>query len=152
MKDPRELPSQLLVGLQFSLLFFLTWLSREPLLALALPVVSWASLLFASLLALWAFSANRFGNFNIRPIPKAGGMLVTHGPYRWIRHPMYSAFLLGAFALARCADQAQGWLAWAVLLGVLWIKSDLEERWMQEAHPGYAAYQGRTRRFIPGLV
>ena len=28
-----------------------------------------------------------------RPVPREGGHLVQHGPYRWIRHPMYSALI-----------------------------------------------------------
>ncbi|MCU0775363.1 MAG: hypothetical protein MUC74_12955, partial [Ideonella sp.] len=31
-----------------------------------------------------ALAANRPGNFNIRPVPREGGRLVTHGIYRWI--------------------------------------------------------------------
>jgi len=152
MKDPRQLPSQLLVLLQFGLLLALAWVALPAALTGAIPWAAWLSFGLALGLALWAFTANRPGNFNIRPIPKAGGELVTHGPYRWMRHPMYTAFLLGAFALARTADVSAAWLAWATLFLVLWVKSSLEERWMQVEHPGYADYRRRTRRFIPGLL
>lgn len=151
MKDPRQLPSQLLVLLQFGLLLALAWVAWPAAWTGAIPLAAWISFILALALALWAFTANRPGNFNIRPIPKAGGELVTHGPYRWVRHPMYSSFLLGAFALARTADVEAAWLAWGTLFLVLWVKSSLEERWMQVEHPGYAVYRARSWRFIPWL-
>ncbi|WP_349678404.1 methyltransferase family protein [Polaromonas sp. UBA4122] len=46
------------------------------------------------------------------PNPKAEGRLVTTGPYRWIRHPMYTSFLFGALALAWTEGHLPAWLAW----------------------------------------
>lgn len=150
-KDPRQLPSLLLVALQFGLLAVLAALAVPALLVLAIPMLAWVLAAGAVLLAVWALGTNRLGNFNIRPIPKTGGVLVTQGPYRWMRHPMYSAFLLGAAALAWTAGLLLAWVAWCVLLGVLVFKATLEERWMREQHAGYAAYSAQTRRFIPWL-
>ena len=149
MKDPRQLPSQLLVALQFGLMGAQAWLALPALLPWTIAPAAWAAAVLALLLAAWAISANRPGNFNIRPIPKAGGALVTHGPYRWIRHPMYTAVLLGAFALARAADSGLAWVTWAALLLVLWFKSTLEERWLLAQHPGYAHYRDQSKRFVP---
>jgi protein-S-isoprenylcysteine O-methyltransferase Ste14 len=141
-----------LVALQFGLMGAQAWVALASVLSCAMAPAAWLAGAMCLLLAAWAMSANRPGNFNIRPIPKAGGALVTHGPYRWVRHPMYTAVLLGAFALARTADSGAAWLVWAALALVLWVKSTLEERWLQEQHPGYVAYMRRTHRFIPGLL
>lgn len=150
-QDRRQLPSVLLVTLQFGLLAVLLWLLPRalPSCEVALPVA--VELLLALLLAVWALRSNRLGNFNIRPIPRADGVLVTHGAYRRMRHPMYTSFLLGAFALARLTDDEVAWLVWAMLAVVLWIKAGLEERWMLVQHPGYAAYREGTGRFLPCL-
>lgn len=103
-------------------------------------------------LGLWALSANRPGNFNIRPEPKAEGHLVQTGPYRWIRHPMYTALLLfSAGCAAFVATLLTGGLSLALLL-VLWLKASLEERLLCRRHPAYRAYMTRTRRFLPFLV
>jgi len=141
----------LLVALQFGLIGLLAWLALPAVLAWAIPPEAWLTAVLGVALATWAISANRPGNFNIRPIPKAGAALVTQGPYRWIRHPMYTAFLLGAWALARTAVRDEAWLAWYVLTLVLWLKSRYEERWMLAQHPGYADYRQQTKRFIPWL-
>lgn len=139
----------LLVLLQFGLLAALALLAWPAVEHGAIPLAAWLAGAAAVLLAGWAFTANRPGNFNIHPRPRVGGTLVTSGPYAWIRHPMYSAFLLGAFALARTADEGVAWLAWWALLMVLGFKSGLEERWMLAQHPGYEHYREQTRRFVP---
>ncbi len=107
--------------------------------------------LAAIALGLWVFAYNRPGNFNIRPEPKAGGQLVTGGPYRWMRHPMYVALLLG---MAAVAAESHSWVQaglWWLLLLVLNFKAALEERLLRQRWPDYAAYCQRTRRFIPGV-
>jgi len=101
------------------------------------------------LLGVWALAFNRLGNFNIHPAPKTTGELVTGGPYRLIRHPMYSAVLLGAAAMAWLVPPWLGVLAWLALLLVLFIKANLEERWLREQYAGYAAYCQQCKRFLP---
>jgi protein-S-isoprenylcysteine O-methyltransferase Ste14 len=141
----------LLVALQFVLL---AWLAVEGVRGLAagrLPLDALALAVAALALGVWALSANRLGNFNIRPTPRAGGVLVQHGPYRWIRHPMYSALLLAGVGAARIAGDATAWLVLAALFVVLVVKSRVEERGMLERHAGYREYRARTQRFVPWL-
>ncbi len=140
-----------LVLLQFGLLLLLAAMASTAAMAGAVPLPAWLLAAASVLLGLWTLAYNRIGNFNIRPTPKPGGRLITSGPYQWIRHPMYSAVLLGGAALA-WASHPWAWLAWAVLCAVLWGKSSLEERWMAEHHPHYTAYRQRRRRFIPWLL
>ena len=138
-----------LVLLQFGMLAVLIWLALSAVLEWRIPLAAWAAAVAAVLLGVWTLRANRLGNFNIHPRPRVGGTLVTSGPYAWIRHPMYTAFLLGAFALALTADAGAAWLIWWALSLVLWFKSTLEERWMLAQHPGYAHYREQTKRFVP---
>jgi protein-S-isoprenylcysteine O-methyltransferase Ste14 len=141
----------MLVALQLGLMAALIWLALPALQAWNIPDAAWPAAMVAVLLAGWAFSTNRPGNFNIHPKPKAGGRLITSGPYGWIRHPMYTSFLLGAWAMAWTAASDEAWLAWCALALVLWLKSRLEERWLLEQHPGYAHYREQTKRFVPGV-
>ena len=144
-----------LVGLQFALLALIALLAAPAFLRGDAPTAAWALLAAALLLAAWALSANRPGNFNIRPTPKAGARLVRSGPYRWLRHPMYSSLLLAGMAALLGADLAMRpglGAAWLALLAVLWAKSGLEERWLAALHADYAAYRRQTRRFLPWLL
>ena len=143
------------VALQFGLMALIGWLAGPAFLRGAAPVVALVVGLCAVLVGGWALSANRPGNFNIRPTPRPGGRLVQTGPYRWIRHPMYTAVLLAAVAglLGGDADHRLAVAGAAVALAVvLRLKAELEERWMLMLHPAYADYQRTTWRFVPGLV
>ena len=139
--------SRLLVAMQFALMAIVV-ARASP--ANASPAGG-ALLAASAFVGLWALASNRPGNFNIRPEPKEGGRLVTHGPYRWVRHPMYLAVLLFTAAFATAGDAWQ-WAALAALAAVLLAKARREERGMALAHPGYADYRARTRAIVPFII
>ncbi len=140
-----------LLWVQFGALALQGLLAGAALQVIAAP--GWTIVVAAAGLALggWALSANRPGNFNLRPEPREGAQLVTHGPYRWIRHPMYAALLLISVAMGGVIDSFHGWMLSLTLLGALLIKASFEDRWMAEVHAGYADYMSSTRGFIPFL-
>jgi protein-S-isoprenylcysteine O-methyltransferase Ste14 len=85
------------------------------------------------------------------PVETRGRQLCTRGPFAWVRHPLYAAFLVffcPAFAVY--LDQP-AYLAWAVALHPLWhgiIRG--EERLMEERFGGeWRRYAARTGRFVP---
>jgi protein-S-isoprenylcysteine O-methyltransferase Ste14 len=138
----------LLVAAQFALILAICvpWAADErhwPGGAAALAIAAGVAL------GAWALTANRPGNFNVRPLPREGGRLATTGPYRWVRHPMYAAVLL--VTLGGCIAFGGGWrwLAWLALSGVLHAKAGLEEQAMAAHHPDYADYAARTKRIVP---
>jgi len=141
-----------LVALQFGLLFLLTLLATPRLTQGNLPMISMALFVLSALCGVWTLAHNRLGNFNIRPTPKAGGMLVTSGPYALMRHPMYSAVLMVAAALGGLCPPWAGLTAWCALVVVLWIKSGVEERALCQLYPGYSSYAQGVKRFIPWVV
>ena len=144
-----EWAGRLLVTLQFSLLAIMgwrAWVSPFSADILALSLVSGSVLL-----ALWALAANRPGNFNIRPTPRSGGTLVTSGPYRWVRHPMYTSVLMAAAAAAVKSHQSVDAGLWLALLAVLLVKAGIEERALMIRFPDYRDYKSRTTRFLPWL-
>jgi len=84
-----------------------------------------------------------------RPREKSG--LAQRGAYRVVRHPVYGAIML--IALGWSLALAPLGLIGAALLAVVFdLKARLEEAWLEERHPEYAAYRARTpRRFVPGV-
>ena len=89
--------------------------------------------------------------FTPYPRPLASGELVDRGPYRIVRHPVYSAGLLFFAGYSLYA----GVLALIVTaaLGVVWaLKARVEEGFLRERYPGYTAYASRVRsRLVPFL-
>jgi protein-S-isoprenylcysteine O-methyltransferase Ste14 len=138
---------RLLVAAQFALLGWLIW----PFTPQAWSPAALALVAAAGALGIWTLAHNRPGNFNIRPEPKAGARLVTDGPYRFMRHPMYAAVLL--FAAAEAVAYADAWkiIAALALALVLAAKAALEERRLRAQFPGYADYARRVHRIIPGV-
>lgn len=83
------------------------------------------------------------------PYPKTDSTLVQTGPYRLVRHPIYSGGIILAFGWALFVH---GWLTLiyaAVLLIFFDFKSAREERWLTEKFPEYPDYQKRVRKLIP---
>ncbi len=146
-----HLLGRLLVGLQFAVLAALLALCLQQAQHQPPGFLSIAFWLTSVVLGLWTLSVNHLGNFNIHPEPKAHGHLVTSGPYRWVRHPMYGAVLL-------LAAGASAWLmTWAAtllglgLLVVLVVKAYIEETWLLQTYAEYADYRQRTFRLIPWI-
>jgi protein-S-isoprenylcysteine O-methyltransferase Ste14 len=90
-------------------------------------------------------------NITPLPYPKDGATLVETGPYRLVRHPMYSGVILMAFGWA---FSIHGWLTviYAIIVAVFFdIKIRREERWLRDKFPGYTDYQKRVHKLIPFL-
>jgi protein-S-isoprenylcysteine O-methyltransferase Ste14 len=147
-----KLLGNLLVSIQFGALTMLALLAWGAWLTAIDHTATWLLWALSGVMGLWALSANRPGNFNIHPTPHRSGRLIQHGPYRWIRHPMYTSVLLFGAALVWVTQSLGAWLLWVLLAGALLSKALLEERWMTQKHPDYAAYLARSRRFIPYLL
>lgn len=75
--------------------------------------------------------------------------LVTSGPYRLVRHPIYSGLL--AAGLGTAVALGWVWLAPVVLAGVYFLYSaTVEERYLAEQFPdSYPAYKRSTKMLVP---
>ena len=113
------------------------------------PVVITLQVVAAALM-LWARITFGGRSFHLTAEPTEGG-LVTTGPYRFVRHPIYSAVLLfawsgllGNFSLLNlCFD--------LVLLAGTFARIMCEEHLVRIQYPEYNQYAGKTKRLIPFL-
>lgn len=114
--------------------------------------VALGTVIFA--LALWVFrrSHKELGrNWSITLEIREQHRLVSSGPYAFVRHPMYTSFLLmglgQAFLLANWVAGLAGLIGFAVLF---FLRVSKEERMMLENFgPQYRTYMERTKRIIP---
>jgi protein-S-isoprenylcysteine O-methyltransferase Ste14 len=78
--------------------------------------------------------------------------LVTHGPYRWMRHPFYDAMALLILAIALVAANWFVLVTGAVVFGLLAVRSRTEEaNLLARFGEPYRAYRQNTGRFVPNL-
>lgn len=79
--------------------------------------------------------------------------LITSGPYRLVRHPIYTGLLLAFLGSAIAITQYRGLVALVLVFISLWYKLRLEERWMREQFgESYDAYSRHTSALVPGIL
>jgi protein-S-isoprenylcysteine O-methyltransferase Ste14 len=102
----------------------------------------------AVLLMIWARVTFGRRSFHLAANPTAGG-LVTIGPYRFIRHPIYTGVCVfaGAGVLAHCSWKVAS-LGGLVLAGAL-FRLFCEEALVAKRYPEYCQYAARTWRMVP---
>ena len=103
-------------------------------------------------LTLGAFSLGVYGLLylrrNLSIIPEAR-RLVTGGPYRFVRHPLYAAEILAAVALVLARPGLWATLTLAPFIVVQMLRARFEEGLLTRAFPEYTNYAAHTARLIP---
>jgi protein-S-isoprenylcysteine O-methyltransferase Ste14 len=92
------------------------------------------------------------GNWSGTVTLKKGHELIQRGPYRLVRHPMYTGILLALLGAAVTVGQAGNFLGVALLAAAFRWKTNLEESYMTR-HFGrrYSDYSKKVKRLIPYL-
>ncbi len=117
------------------------------------PVALGAALTFAGLLfSVWA----RFelaGNWSDFVQVKHDHELIVGGPYRWVRHPIYTGLILMFVGTALAVGEWRGVVAVAVAAASFWRKLRLEEAVMRRQFgETYAQYAERVPALIPFVL
>jgi protein-S-isoprenylcysteine O-methyltransferase Ste14 len=140
-------------------LLFLAWLIVMPLDAVRFgwsEVPGWLQFLGALgvvlsfYLMFLTFRENAYLAMVVKLQEQRGQSVVTTGPYRYVRHPMYSSVFLFLPAVALLLGSWWGLLLCVVLLGLLVWRIPLEERMLENGLAGYEEYERNVRyRLIP---
>jgi protein-S-isoprenylcysteine O-methyltransferase Ste14 len=102
--------------------------------------------------AVWAITANRFFSAVARIQKDRGQVVVTKGPYRYVRHPAYAGAFLGAFSFPVMLDSIWAFIPGLLLAAVLFIRTRREDRMLMEGLEGYPSYAEKIPyRIIPGI-
>jgi len=93
------------------------------------------------------------GNWSAAIEIKDGHAPIRSGPYRYVRHPIYSGLLLALLGTAIALDRWRALLlAFVLIFAALLLKSRHEEKGLCRALPGYATYARETAALIPFLL
>jgi protein-S-isoprenylcysteine O-methyltransferase Ste14 len=122
------------------------------------PDIAWVESLGAAVVvlglvvAIWArrtLAANWSGTVQF----KVGHELVEKGPYRFVRHPIYTGILLLCLGTAIYSARLGSWLGFGLIFLGFWIKLRQEEVLMTRHFPAeYPAYKARVKALIPFVL
>jgi protein-S-isoprenylcysteine O-methyltransferase Ste14 len=128
--------------------FVVGWNGRS----VPLPVAAAGQILVAAGVAIVASARRTLGkHFSIHLQVDREHVLITDGPYRWVRHPLYTGDLLFYVGLPLLCGAWEALVLPVLLLALVVTRSRTEERMLGEAYPEYAAYRDRTSALIPGI-
>lgn len=100
----------------------------------------------------WVFQTNTFASGVGRIQDDRGHHVITSGPYRFVRHPMYAAVIAGFIGLPLVLGSWWGLIPGILLALLFLVRTALEDRMLTRELPGYYGYSRRTRfRIIPGI-
>lgn len=140
----------LFVGVQFLLLAIMVFFPKDVAWSVSPLMRNVASVFTFSAIALGILGAMYLGRgLTPSPLPNGGTDLVTKGPYRWIRHPIYSAVMLLSVGMTIRGGSIIVALAFIALIALFSVKARWEEGHLAETFPGYQQYMDRTGRFLP---
>ena len=93
------------------------------------------------------------GNWSSDVTFKEGHELIRTGPYRYVRHPIYTGLLIMWIGTAIEIGQLRGWVAVALVTIGFWIKLSQEERLMLRHFPEeYPRYQKEVKALVPWII
>jgi protein-S-isoprenylcysteine O-methyltransferase Ste14 len=143
-----------LAGVSTVGVFLITGVLRGGSLAVHSVILAAAgALLFACGIALAVWARVHLGrNWGMPMTQRAEPELVTSGPYRFVRHPIYSGLLTATLGTA-LANNLLGLIVVAVLAAYFYYCGTVEERNLAATFPtAYPGYRSKTKMLIPFLL
>jgi protein-S-isoprenylcysteine O-methyltransferase Ste14 len=116
------------------------------------PLLRWTGLPLGLIAVAWLFWMLRTLGPNLTDTVtvRAKATLVTRGPYRWVRHPMYLGVALLMLAVSLLSANALCALLGTVVVAMQLLRTRTEEAKLVERFgEDYRAYARRTGRFLP---
>jgi len=119
-------------------------------LAFNIKIVSLIVIVLGYVLGSWALIENKFFSGIVRIQEDRGHHVVTTGPYRFIRHPGYAGSLLVYLVVPIFLDSLWAYIPTILLIGIVFLRTLLEDRTLQSELPGYKDFTQKTRyRLLP---
>ncbi|MDR3577863.1 MAG: isoprenylcysteine carboxylmethyltransferase family protein [Anaerolineaceae bacterium] len=109
-------------------------------------------LLFSFYLFFLTFRENSYLSTVVRIQKDRGHVVISSGPYHYVRHPMYSGMLAFFVSTPLLLGSAYGVLFGLLIVLLVARRAVLEERTLRSELDGYAAYMSQVKyRFIPHI-
>lgn len=114
--------------------------------------LAYLAYLLSCAISVWSMRENRFFSSVVRIQKDRGHVVVSSGPYRFVRHPGYVGGILLYLALPLLFGSLAGLLPAAASIAVLIIRTALEDITLQKELQGYQEYAKKVKyRLLPGI-
>ena len=142
-----------LAGVSVVGVFLIVGVLRGSLAVHSVVLETIGTLVFACGIALAVWARLHLGrNWGMPMTQRAEPELVTSGPYRFVRHPIYTGLLTAMLGTA-LVDNLLGLIVVAVLVAYFYYCGTVEERNLTATFPtAYPEYRSRTKMLIPFLL
>ncbi len=147
------------VFIAIAFVFGLFWLILMPLdavrfhwsrMPVELKTLGAMVLLISLYIAFLTMRENPYSSAVVRVQKERAQTVISTGPYRYVRHPMYTGACLFFLGTALLLGSWSGVLCTPVFVGLFAVRAVLEERLLREELEGYDAYVARVKyRFFP---
>jgi protein-S-isoprenylcysteine O-methyltransferase Ste14 len=117
-----------------------------------LKIAAFAGMFSALVVVFWIMRANTFLSRFAEIQKDRGHRVITEGPYRHIRHPMYAAIIILIISIPLLLGSLWSLIPGGMMIILIIIRTALEDRMLQAELDGYRSYADKVRyRLLPGL-
>jgi len=115
-------------------------------------ILAYLAYLLSNAISLWAMRENRFFSSVVRIQEDRGQVVISSGPYQFVRHPGYVGGIILYLALPLTLGSLIGLIPAASSIVILVIRTYLEDITLQKELPGYQEYAMKVKhRLLPGV-
>ena len=119
---------------------------------LAVETVGFVGVFISLLLVFWVLRENPFLSRVVEVQTERNHRVITTGPYRYVRHPMYTGVIVLFFCIPLALGSFWALVPAAFLAFLVLVRTLLEEKTLYLELEGYSAYAARVRyRVFPGI-
>jgi protein-S-isoprenylcysteine O-methyltransferase Ste14 len=115
-------------------------------------VFGFAAIIATLLLISWVMRENTYLSRVVEIQKEKGHKVITTGPYRYVRHPMYGAVIIQLICVPLALGSLLALIPAAFLIMLMVIRTHLEDETLQLELEGYKAYSEKVKfKLFPGI-
>lgn len=119
---------------------------------LVISVLGFVGVLVALLLMVWVIRVNTYLSRFVEVQRERGHKVITSGPYRYVRHPMYAGLIILLYSIPVALGSLWTLIPASVLTLLFVIRTYLEDQTLHEDLEGYNLYSTKVKyRLLPGV-